>query len=78
VVNVAPAIPLHLAAGQHRIEVSLAGETFAPGQEAAAFLAAIFLTPMVTGEERPLEQAAVGSWRALCGASHQWVELLRA
>ncbi len=77
VANSAPAIGLRLRSGEHRIVVSLAGETLAPGQEAAAFLAAIFLTPASSAEERALDEAPVGDWRSLCAVSHQWVELLR-
>jgi hypothetical protein len=73
-----PPIPVQLAAGRHRLSVTRPGFSLAPGDGGSAVLDAIFLTPARTDPQGPLRTAAPSHWRALCGRSYQWVELVRA
>ncbi len=74
----APPIRLRLAAGLHRLSLRRSGATLAPGDGGAAVLHAIFLTPAGAGGEPALQTVTAGHWRELCGAEHQWVELVGA
>jgi hypothetical protein len=64
-----------LSAGPHRLTVTRAGFTLAPGDGGSAVLAAVFLTPADYDPQRALRPVAVGRWRTLCGRRYAWVEL---
>jgi hypothetical protein len=77
VVNLVPPRAVRLTGGEHRLELTLSRSTFAPGDDGAALLAAVFLTPARAGEERPLVAVPADRWRRLCGGRYQWLELSR-
>jgi hypothetical protein len=73
VTNAVPPLALPLAAGRHRLSITRHSPTLAPGDEGAAVLAAVFLTPHAP---RPaLRSVAPSRWRALCGRGYEWIEL---
>ncbi len=78
VANTVPPIRVKLAAGAHRVSVTRAGFTLAPGDGGRAVLDAIFLTPAKADPQGELRVVAPVRWRALCGRSYQWVELVRS
>jgi hypothetical protein len=73
-----PPIPVRLAAGSHRLTLTRTGFTLAPGEGGMAVLDAIFLTPAGAAPQGTLRAVVPSRWRALCGRSYQWVELVRS
>jgi hypothetical protein len=73
-----PPVTVRLSAGEHSVSVTRPGFTLAPGDGGAAVLDAIFLTPAGADPQGTLREAAPSRWRALCGRSYQWVELVRS
>jgi hypothetical protein len=73
-----PPFALRLPAGEHRVELTRAGTTLAPGDGGSAVIDAIFLTPARADGERPLAVEPLVRWHALCGQRYEWVELLAA
>jgi hypothetical protein len=73
-----PPSPIRLAAGAHRVSVTRAGFTLAPGDGGRAVLDAIFLTPAKADPQGELRGLAPSRWSTLCGHSYQWVELVRS
>ena len=66
-----------LSAGRHRLVLSRAGFSLAPGSAGAAVLDAAFLTPAGFAV-RTLREVPVADWRALCGRAYQWLEVISA
>jgi hypothetical protein len=73
-----PPTRVRLAAGSHRVSVTRPGFTLSPGDGGRAVLDAIFLTPAKADPAGVLRAVAPQRWRALCGRSYQWVELVRS
>jgi hypothetical protein len=73
-----PPVTVRLSAGEHRVSVTRPGFTLAPGDGGEAVLDAIFLTPAGADPQGTLRVLAPSRWRALCGRSYQWVELVRS
>ncbi len=73
-----PPVPVQLAAGRHRVSVTRAGFSLAPGDGGSAVLDAIVLTPARTDPQGPLRVAAPARWRTLCGRQYRWIEITRA
>jgi len=59
-----------LSAGRHRLVLSRAGFSLAPGSAGAAVLDAAFLTPAGLAV-RTLREVPVADWRALFGRAYQ-------
>jgi len=76
VLDTVPAIPQHLAGGEHNLVVTRYGSNLSPGQGGQAVLGAVFLTPANTNPQGPLRSAAAADWPSLCGRVYQWVELV--
>jgi hypothetical protein len=74
----APPIPVRLGAGVHRLTITRLGSSLQPGDDGAAVLDAIFLTPSAAPSAGVLREAPASRWRTLCGRSYRWVELVRA
>jgi hypothetical protein len=70
-------LAVQLSAGRHRLSVVRGGFSLAPGAGGSAVLAAIFLTPAGAAARETI-QVAPGRWRALCGHSYDWIEVVRA
>jgi len=68
---------VRLSAGRHRLALARSGFSLAPGSGGSAVLDAVFLTPAALAA-RTLREVPVGDWRALCGGSYAWLELLSA
>jgi hypothetical protein len=66
-----------LTAGRHRLVLTRHGFSLAPGDGASPVLDAIFLTPRGLAA-RTLLDVPAASWRALCGRSYRWLELISA
>ncbi len=77
VTDTVPPIPVRLAAGSHTLAVTRHGLSLAPGDGGAAVLARVVLTPAAAAAPPGLSEADSAGWRALCGARHQWVEVVR-
>jgi hypothetical protein len=73
--NTIPPIAVTLAAGPHRLTLTRAGATLAPGDGGSAVLDAISLTPAATGAQQ-LASTSIPDWRLLCGRPQAWVELV--
>jgi hypothetical protein len=74
--DTATPIAVHLSAGAHRLSITRAGFSAAPGNGGAAVLDAAFLTPAHT-PARTLRALSLGDGRAaLCARSYLWVETL--
>jgi hypothetical protein len=71
-----PPISVRLSAGPHTLSLTRAGAGAGPGEEGAAVLDAIFLTPAGEDPQGPLRAAAPSRWRTLCGRRYQWAELV--
>jgi len=76
--NAITPLPVSLSAGLHRLSVTRGGSTLAPGDGGSAVLFGIFLTPRGAAVQEPLHVVAPDRWRALCGRSYDWVEVVRA
>ncbi len=72
--NTAPPLPIHLRGGRHRLTVTRAGFSLAPGNGGSSILSAIFLTPAGAGEQQQLHTVPPDRWRQLCGHRYRWVE----
>jgi hypothetical protein len=72
-----PPLAVALSAGAHRLSVTRGPSTLKPGDGGSAVLAAIFLTPAAY-DPGALRSAPASHWRALCGRSYEWIELVRA
>ncbi len=74
--DTATPLPLHLAAGAHRLTVARGGFSLAPGNGGAAVLDRAFLTPALAPERvlRTLSPSAPRS--VLCASSYRWIELV--
>ena len=66
-----------LSAGRHRLALTRGGFSFAPGSGGSAVLDAIFLAPAALAA-RTLAEVPARDWRALCGGSYEWLELISA
>ena len=66
---------VHLVAGVHRLTITRGGFTLAPGGAGTAVLDGVLVAP--AGAAPALRSVAAADWRSLCGASYQWVELVR-
>ena len=75
--DTAPPLAVSLSAGPHRLSVDRGPSTLAPGDGGSAVLAAVFLTPAAY-DPGALRSAPASGWRALCGRSYDWVELVRS
>jgi hypothetical protein len=71
-----PPLAVALSAGRHRLSVTRRPSTLEPGDGGSAVLAAIFLTPAAY-DPGALRAAPASDWRALCGRSYDWIELVR-
>jgi hypothetical protein len=76
VLNTATPLPVFLSAGRHRLSVARGGFTLAPGEGGSTALYGLFLTPASAAAQQPLYTAAPSRWRALCGRSYEWVEVV--
>jgi hypothetical protein len=76
VLNAMPPVPVRLTAGRHRLSLSRGGFTLAPGEGGYAYLYGVFLAPAGAAQEQSLSVTSPGRWRALCGRSYEWVEVL--
>ncbi len=65
-----------LAAGTHRLSVTLGGLNLAPGDGGSAILDAIFLAPAAVPARQLVRVAPDGDWRTLCGHAYAWIELV--
>jgi hypothetical protein len=74
--DTAPPLAVSLSAGPHRLSVDRGPSTLAPGDGGSAVLAAVFLTPAAY-DPGALRSAPASGWRALCGRSYDWIELVR-
>jgi hypothetical protein len=72
-----PPLAVALSAGTHRLSVTRGPSTLEPGDGGSAVLAAIFLTPAAY-DPGALRAARAPDWRALCGRSYDWIELVAA
>jgi len=78
VAGAVPPFAVELSAGRHRLTVTRAGTSLAPGNGGSAVLDSAFLTPAGDGMAAPLSATSVAGWRSLCGRRYQWIELLAA
>ncbi len=76
VLNPMTPVPVHLTAGRHRLSLARGGFTLAPGEGGSAALYGLFLTPAGAAAQQPLYSVLPGRWRALCGRSYEWVEVV--
>jgi len=76
--NTITPLPVSLSAGRHRVSLLREGFTLAPGNGGTAVLYALYLTPAKLPASQPLDAAAAGRWRSLCGRRHEWVEVVRS
>ena len=72
------ATPIHvrLTAGSHRLSVTRAGFSLAPGNGGAAVLAAVFLTPSGTPARTLRTLPPNGEPSLLCAHRYAWIELV--
>jgi hypothetical protein len=75
--DTATPIAVRLAAGRHRLAVSRAGFSLAPGNGGAAVLDAVLLTPAPTPARRLQALPARAAAASLCSTGYRWIELLR-
>ncbi len=78
VLNAMTPVPVFLSAGRHRLALARGGLTLGPGEGGAAYLYGLFLAPAGSGAGQPLLTVPPGRWRALCGRSNEWVEVVPA
>jgi hypothetical protein len=76
--NTITPLPVSLSAGRHRVSLVREGFTLAPGNGGTAVLYTLYLVPAKQPASQPLDAAAGGRWRSLCGHSHEWVEVVRS
>ena len=76
--NTTSPVTVSLTAGRHRLSVTRGGFSLAPGDGGSADLYGVFLTPAETPAQQSLRAVAPTDWRALCGRSYQWIELVPA
>jgi hypothetical protein len=76
VLNTMTPLPVSLSAGRHRLSVARAGFTLAPGEGGSAALYGLFLTPASAAAQQPLHTVPPRRWRALCGRSYEWIEVV--
>jgi hypothetical protein len=75
--DTATPIDVRLSAGLHRLTVTRAGFSLAPGNGGSAVLDSVFLTP-AHAPARELRTLRAGASRgALCAGAYQWIELVR-
>jgi hypothetical protein len=74
--DTATPVAVRLSAGAHRLAVTRAGFSLAPGNGGAAVLDAVFLTPVATPPRQLRTLSAGGDARALCSRRYEWVELV--
>ncbi len=67
---------LALSAGSHRLSVTRAGFSPAPGNGGSAVLDSVFLTPARTPARELRALAASGAARSLCAGAYRWIELV--
>jgi hypothetical protein len=67
---------LALSAGSHRLSVTRAGFSLAPGNGGSAVLDSVFLTPARTPARELRALAASGGARSLCAGAYRWIELV--
>ena len=76
--DTATPIAVRLSAGAHRLSVTRAGFSLAPGNGGAAVLDAVFLTPARRARARAAHAARRRAPRARCArAPIEWIELVR-
>jgi hypothetical protein len=76
VLNPMTPVPVRLAAGSHRLSLARGGFTLAPGEGGSASLYGLFLVPASAALQQPLQTASPSRWRALCGRSYEWIEIV--
>jgi hypothetical protein len=74
--DTATPIAVRLSAGAHRLSITRAGFSLAPGNGGAAVLDAAFLTPARTPARTLRTLPLSGDRTALCAGSYLWVELV--
>jgi hypothetical protein len=74
--DTATPVAVRLSAGAHRLAVTRAGFSLAPGNGGAAVLDAVFLTPVATPPRQLRTLSPGGDARALCSRRYEWVELV--
>jgi hypothetical protein len=74
--DTATPVAVRLAAGAHRLAVTRAGFSLAPGNGGAAVLDAVLLTPVATPPRQLRTLSPGGDARALCSRRYKWVELV--
>ena len=74
--DTATPIAVRLTAGRHRLAVTRAGFSLAPGNGGSAVLDAAFLTPAGTPARALRTLPAGASASSFCATSYQWVELV--
>ena len=75
--NTITPLPVFLPAGEHRLSVTPGDPALEPGGGGSAVLFAIFLTPSRDAGRQLLRVVPATNWRALCGRSFEWVEVVR-
>jgi hypothetical protein len=75
--NTMTPLPVFLPAGEHRLSVTPGDPALEPGGGGSAVLFAIFLTPSRDAGRQLLRVVPPTNWRALCGRSFEWVEVVR-
>jgi hypothetical protein len=75
--DTATPLTVRLAAGAHRLTVTRAGFSLAPGNGGAAVLAAAFLTPAGTAARTLVTLPLGASPGASCAQRYEWIELVR-
>jgi len=76
VLNTMTPLPVALSAGRHRLSIARKGFTLAPGEGGSAYLYGLFLTPASAPAQQPVRVVPSARWRALCGRSYQWIEVV--
>jgi len=76
VLNAMAPVPVSLSAGRHRLSLARGGFTLGPGEGGYAYLYGLFLTPTSAAAQQSLRRASPDGWRALCGRSYEWIEVV--
>jgi hypothetical protein len=76
--NTMTPLSIGLSAGRHRVSVTRAGLSLAPGDGGSAVLDAMYLAPAGSPARDTVALSPGGDWRALCGHAYAWIELLRS
>jgi hypothetical protein len=76
--NTMAPLNMSLVAGAHRLTITRAGATLAPGDGTSATLHAVFLTPAGPLGQETLGTIPAARWRSLCGRAYDWVEVVPA